>query len=354
MRIALVHDDLVQWGGAERVLTGLSEAFPEADIFTSVFDDRNPILQGSFAGRKIFTSFLQQIPGWKKLYKTLLPLYPIAFEQFDFSKYDVVISHSTRFAKAIITKPETLHICYCPTPPRFLWNFSKQEIPFLIKPYLSFLRIYDQVAANRVDLWVANSVNVKKRIKKVYQNEARVIYPFVDVKKLSQIETFDGGYLLVICRLNEYKRVDLAIEVANELKIPLKIIGVGPKLLELKKIAQPWVEFLGFLTEDLLLSTLAGCRALLVPGEEDFGLTPIEAAAMGKPVLAFRKGGAIETVIDGKTGYFFEEQSIRGVIEALEKLEKAGYDKKQCYRKAVQFSKERFIGEFQGLLKSLV
>lgn len=353
MRIALVHDDLMQWGGAERVLAALSEIFPEAPIYTSVFNQENKLLQENFASKKIITSFIQNIPGWKSLYKALLPLYSLAFEQFDFSDFDLVISHSTRFAKSIITKPGTKHICYCPTPPRFLWNFSGEKENAILQPYLSLLRIYDQVAASRVDYWVANSENVQKRIKKVYKSSAKVLYPFVDLEKFSSVESFDGGYLLAISRLNSYKRIDLVIAAANKLKIPLKVIGVGPEKPKLENMSGPTVEFLGIVDESTLITTISGCKALVVAAEEDFGMTPLEAQALGKPVIAYKKGGALETVIEGETGYFFQEQTTESLIEALVALDKRGYNQKRCFENAARFSKDIFRKQAKDLVENL-
>lgn len=359
MKVALVHDDLVQWGGAERVLVALAEIFPDAPIYTSIFDTRNEILKQKFASKQIITSFLQNIPGWKNLYRALLPLYPLAFEQFDFSQFDLVISQTTRFAKSIITKPDTKHICYCHTPPRFLWNFSGEKVSKLLQPYLSLLRLYDQISSNRVDVWVAGSKNAQERIGKIYQKNSKVIYPFIDLKRFSGIESFDGGYLLVISRLNQYKRVDLAIQAAEKLNKPLKIIGVGPELYNLQMLTgkangiQSEVEFLGKVGEDVLLKVLAGCSALVIAGEEDFGLTSLEAQILGKPVIAYKKGGVLETVIDGETGFLFDKQDSDSLIEALQKLDKKGYNLKSCIAQASRFSKEKFTKDFKDIISSL-
>lgn len=353
LKVALVHDDLVQWGGAERVLVTLSEIFPAAPIYTSVYDKRNKLLQDNFGSKKIKTSFIQKIPSWKKFYKALLPLYPLAFEQFDFSGFDLVISHSTRFAKCIVTKPETKHACYCPTPPRFLWNFSGEKVGRLLNPYLSYLRVFDNVASNRVDFWIANSVNVQNRIKKVYKSESFVVYPFVDLERFSKVKGFDGGYLLVISRLNFYKRVDLVIKAANTLGIPLKVIGTGPEYRRFTRTAGPTVEFMGAVDERLLTLILAGCKALVVAGEEDFGMVSLEAQALGKPVVAYKKGGSLETVIDGETGHLFAEQTVESLISALEKLDKRGYNQNKCRSQAQRFSKENFIRQFIEIIYSL-
>lgn len=353
MRVALVHDDLVQWGGAERVLLALSEIFPEASIYTSLFDQNHPLLKKFFGSKKIFTSFMQRIPKWKAFYKTLLPLYPIAFEQFNFGEFDLVISNTTRFAKSVITKPATTHICYCHTPPRFLWNFSNQLPPSYLKPYFNFLRIYDKVASNRVDVWVAGSVNAQKRILEVYQKESYVVYPFVDIEYLGQVEPFEGGYLLAIARLNKYKRVDIIIEAAKELNIPLKIVGVGPEEESLKKQSHlNNIEFLGLVEEEMLRVLLSGCKALVVAAEEDFGLTPLETQALGKPVIAYRKGGVLETVKEGVTGYFFDHPTVESLVEALLTLDKSGYNVKECQKQAARFSKRRFIDQFKKFLST--
>ncbi|MFH0937024.1 MAG: glycosyltransferase [Candidatus Daviesbacteria bacterium] len=353
MKIALVHDDLVQWGGAERVLLALSELFPDAPIYTSVFDQENKMLKQNFANKKITTSFLQRIPGWKNLYKVLLPLYPLAFEQLDFSGFDVVISQTTRFAKAIVTKPETLHICYCHTPPRFLWNFSGEKVPQILQPLFNYLRYYDQISSKRVDMWIAGSKNVQERIKKIYGVPSKIIYPFIDLSRFENVTSFKGDYLLVISRLNAYKRVDLAIAAANKLKIPLKIVGTGPKLEELQQVVGSTVEFVGTVDEKLLTMLLAGCKALIIAGEEDFGLTSLEAQALGKPVVAFKKGGALETVVEHETGYFFEEQTVESLIEALQNLDKRGYNQKRCLLQAQQFPKKKFMREFRNFIQSL-
>lgn len=350
-----MHDDLVQWGGAERVLAALSDIFPEAPIYTLVYDKDNKILKDKFSGKKIVTSFLQQIPGWKSLYKPSFFLHPIAFEQFDFSEFDLVISQTTRFAKVIVTKPETKHICYCHTPPRFLWGFSGEKPPGVLGllGYLRFLRNYDQITSRRVDCFVAGSKNAQERIKEVYGLDSKVIFPFVDLERFAGVEVFDGGYLLVVARLNSYKRVDLAVKSANKLQIPLKVVGTGPELGDLRKIAGPTVEFLERLDEQTLTLVLSGCKALVIAGEEDFGLMSLEAQVLGKPVIAFKRGGALETVIDGETGCLFDSQTVESLTEALQKLDENVYNLKRCLSQAQKFSKEKFTQEFRSLVSSL-
>lgn len=342
MKIALVHDDLVQWGGAERVLLGISEVFPDAPIYTSVFDRDNEPLRRLFVTKDIRTSFLQKTPGWRTLYKTLLPFYPLAFERFDFSEYDLVISHTTRFAKSIITKPETTHICYMHSPPRFLWHLPSDPPPLYIKPLLSFLRILDNISSNRVDLWLSGSVNCQERIKKFYKKKSKVLYPFIDLDKFKDIESFDGNYYLIITRLNAYKRVDITVKAFNKNKEKLKIIGSGGDIDNLKKQSGPNIEFLGNIGDDIKIQLLSGCKALIVSGEEDLGLTPIEAQILGKPVVAFGQGGVLETVINKKTGIFFKEQNENSLQEALNEFKAISFDPIDCINNAEQFSFENF------------
>lgn len=352
MKVALVHDDLVQWGGAERVLEALTEIYPDAPIYTSLFDNKNPYLKKAFGMKKVCTSFMQKIPFWKDIYRPLLPLYPIAFEQFDFSEFDLVISQTTRFAKSIITKPHTLHISYCHTPPRFLWNFSGEIKRKILSPYLSFLRFYDQASSKRVDRWIAGSKNAKQRIEKIYRMSGEVCEPFVDFERLKKIESFKGDYYLIISRLLPYKRVEIAIDCFKENGKKLKIVGVGPMLQTLKKSARKNIEFLGNASEELLINLISGCRGLVITAEEDFGLTALEAQALGKGVIAYGEGGSRETVIDGITGTFFYEQNSNSLKDALDIFEKLEIKEENCRKNAKKFSKERFKRRFIELVKS--
>lgn len=335
MRVAIVHDDLVQWGGAERVLLGICEIFPDAPIYTSVRDYNNFLLWQKFVKKTIVTSFLQKIPGWKFMYKALLPLYPIAFEQFNFDRYDLVISNTTRFAKSIITKPQTIHICYCHTPPRFLWRLSGEKNYSVVEYLMSKLRAYDQVAARRVDYFLAGSENAKRRITKVYGLDSKVVYPFVNLNRFKDAETFDGGYFVVIARQTSYKKIDLAIKACEKLSVELKIID-------------------GTFTDELVTRILAGCRALIISGIEDFGLASLEAQALGKGVVAFRAGGALETVVDGKTGIFFDNQSVESLTSAIKRFNVNYWNKEEIKNNAKRFSKEKFISNFRQTVSTLV
>lgn len=354
MKVAIVHDDLVQWGGAERVLEGICKIYPEAPIFTSVFDRSNPELNRRFGSKKIVTSFLQKIPGWRFLYKALLPLYPIAFEQFNFDGYDLVISHTTRFANVVLTKPQTVHVCYCHTPTRFLWHFGGEfKYPFLGK-YFRWLARYDQITSHRPDFYIAGSYNAQVRIKKIYGVDSVVVQPFVDLERFKNVEIFDGDYFLSIARLNKYKRVDLSIEACRKLGIPLKIVGIGPEMANLKRKArESRIEFLGQISDELLVHLLAGCKALIVTGEEDFGLTPLEAQALGKPVIAFRGGGSLE-IVNVKTGVLFKEQTAASLIEAIKRLEHTKFNPVDSQKNASNFSEENFKTNFQRAVASVV
>jgi glycosyltransferase involved in cell wall biosynthesis len=330
MKVAIVHDDLVQWGGAERVLEGLCEIYPDAPIFTSVFNYSNQELAKRFGKKDIRTSFLQKIPFWKQLYKVLLPLYPIAFEQFDFTKYDLVISHTTRFAKCIITKPETKHVSYVHTPPRFLWHFSGITHFGLGEILMNWLRIFDRVSSERVDFFLAGSKNAARRIKKIYRKDSKVVYPYINLERFKNIKTSDGDYFVIIGRPNKYKRHDLAINACYDLGINLKIVAGG-------------------FSDTEVIQILANCKALIIPGIEDFGLTSLEAQALGKPVIAFKEGGTIETVIEGKTGVFFTNN----LTAILKEFDNMKWDSDAIKNNAQKFSKENFTASFQQTVASL-
>lgn len=346
MRIALVHDDLVQWGGAEKVLAEISSIFPDAPIYTAIADFKNPFIAQNFKNKKIITSFLQKLPSLKVLYKPLLPLYPIAFEQFDFSDFDLVISQTTRFAKSIITKPETKHICYIHTPPRFLWNFNGEKPNRL----LNWLRTFDKISAKRVDLFIAGSKNAQQRLQKIYQVNSKILYPFVDTQKLNPKKSFGGDYYLIVSRLNKYKRVNIAVEAFNRSGKKLKIVGTGPEFNSIVNNAKANVEILGKVSEELLESLMAGCKGLIITAEEDFGMTSIEAQALGKGVIAYGFGGALETIVPGRTGNYFNESTAQSLNQALDIFESLKINFQDCYENARNFSKEKFKERLLGLI----
>ncbi len=357
MRVALVHDYLNQYGGAERVLEAFCEIWPEAPIFTLIYDAART--GRAFESRKIKTSFLQKVPFVKTHHRPFMMLMPIAVEQFDLSKYDLIISDTTSFSKGVITRPRSLHICYCHTPTRYAWDDSHRYIEEfnypsfvkkLIPPFLNYLRLWDEAASARPDKYLANSHFVARRIQKYYRQEAQVIYPPVKVSSFYLTEPED--YFLVVARFLPYKKIDLAIKVFSELGWPLKIIGDGPEKNRLKRLAAPNIEFVGLVDEHSLRNYFARCRAFIFPQEEDFGISAVEAMAAGRPVIAYRGGGALEIVKENETGIFFDEQTIDSLLNALKKFDANNFDPKIVRRHAVQFDKEVFKNKVEEFVNT--
>ncbi|MFA5777013.1 MAG: glycosyltransferase [Parcubacteria group bacterium] len=357
MKIALVHDYLVQYGGAERVLECFCELFPYAPIYTLVYDKK--AMHGVFEKKDIRTSYLQKIPFAGKQHRLFPPLMPSAIEQFDFSKYDVVLSDSASFAKGIITGPQTLHICYMHTPMRYAWDdcqkytadfgfpsFVKRLVPFL----MNYIRLWDKLSAERVDKFIANSNFVAKRIKKYYGKDSTVINPPVSINNFSTSEKQEK-YFLMVGRLIAYKRHDIAIRAFNELSLPLKIIGRGPEMKRLKKIAGSNIEFLGRVPDEKLPKYYSQCQAFIFPQEEDFGIVAIEAFASGKPVIAFRGGDILEHMEEEKMGIFFDKQAPENIIKAVEKFKSMSFDKNYIRSKSLRFDKEIFKGKIREYIE---
>ena len=359
MRVALVHDYLTQLGGAERVLVELMRAFPHAPVFTLAHD---PAFARATAGevplidpKRIRTSFLQKIPGVRRHHRYFPLLMPLAAEQFDLSNYDVVLSASHSFGKGVVTSPHTLHISYCFTPTRYVWDdshryvreFSRSRFFQRFAPLgLSYIRIWDYFAAQRVDSYLTLSEFVANRIRKYYQREAQVIAPPVDVERFRVSET-NEGYYLVVSRLVPYKRTELAIEACERLGRPLKIAGIGPEMAELKRRAGKRTEFLGFVPDAELPGLYAGAKALLFPQEEDFGITPLEAAAAGKPTVAFAAGGALETIQPGLTGVFFAEQTAESLVSAMRAAETNNWDPGVIRAHAQRYQPQIFVDKIR-------
>lgn len=360
--MAIVHDTLIQFGGAERVLLALMELFPHAPVFTLLYDPAvGPALAAAspaFDERRIRTSFLQRVP-WARRHHHYWPLLmPLAVEQFNLQGYDIVFSDTYSYAKGVVTDPGTFHISYCFTPTRYIWDDCHRYVrafaersPFLrLAPLgLSYIRLWDYFAAQRVDSYLTLSSFVAERIKKYYGKAAFVIAPPVNVDRFTVSEK-DEGYYVVVARLVPYKRVDLAIAACQKLGRSLKVVGTGPELVRLKKQAGPETEFLGFVSDDVLPAVYAGARALLFPQEEDFGITPLEAAANGKPTVAYASGGAVETIIDGITGVFFYEQTAEALAEAMVLLERSHFDPYIIRMHAELFSHDRFLHEVRDVV----
>lgn len=354
-RVALVHDWLTGRRGGEKVLEVLAEIFPNAPIYT-LFHFKGSQIE-AVEKRDIRTSFLQRLPFMRKKYRHYLPLYPLAAELFDLQKYELVISTSHCVAKGIISHPDSLHICYVHSPVRYAWNqyfsyFSPRKLSLfpriLIPPFIHYLRLWDESSSHRVDYFIANSRNVARRIEKYYRRQANVIYPPVDTHFFQPTDR-EADYYLIVSALVPYKRIDLAIEVFNRTEFPLKIVGQGPDYKKLKKRARANIEFLGSLEAENLLQAYQGAIALIMPGEEDFGITSLEAQACGVPVIAYGRGGARETVIPEETGLFFHELNAKGFLEALDKFRVIEFNKTVLRANAMKFSQDVFkkkISEF--------
>lgn len=364
-RIAIVCDWLTNPGGAERVVLALHEMYPEAPIFTSIYNRR---ALPQFEKADVRTSFLQHWPFAKRHHQLYFPWMPVAFESFDLDAFDIVISSSHSCAKGVITKPNTLHLSYCHSPPRYLWDGSHgylEDYPWprwlkrtVIPRYLQKLRVWDRAAAERVDVFVANSQHVAKRIAKYYRREATVIYPSGGERVENNVEqgnkeNFSSKNFLAVGRLIPYKRFDLIVKAFNELGLPLKIVGVGNQLGVLRKMARsnPNIEFLGHVSEEELHRHYREARALIFPQVEDFGITPLEAMSHGCPVIAYAEGGAVETVAEGKSGHFFRMQTPEALVEAVRKFESMKFDEETIRGQAEQFSRAHFEEIFSAFLE---
>lgn len=355
LKIAIVADWLTSRGGAERVVLDLAEVFPQADIFTSVYKAK---LFPELRERQVYTSFLQTMPFGAKhqLWPTLRPK---AMEQLNLDDYDLVISSSSAEAKGVITKPETLHICYCHTPTRYYWSHYHYYlrhpeygvlnpiVHYFMPKLIHHLRLWDRVAADRVDKFIANSRHVAMRIKKYYEADADVIYPPVDGDRF-EISPIASDYYLIVGRQTGYKRTDIAIEAFNQLKLPLRVIGTGPALKSWMLKAGPTIKFLGRLSDREVAEQMAKCQALIFPQEEDAGIVPLEAMACGRPVIAYRGGGAMETIVPNITGVFFDHQSATSLIEAVKTFTDIKWKPKLIREHALKFDKKVFQREMKN------
>ncbi len=354
-RVALSHDYLNQYGGAERVVEVFHRVYPDAPVYTSIFDPDS--MPPDYATWDVRTSFLQHVPGVHRNHQPYLPLYPLAFKFLRVDEgYDVLLSSSSAWGKGIRVPPDMLHICYCHSPMRFAWDFDhyaeRERMDWVsrraVQPILRRLRNWDRATAKRVHHFIANSRTVQKRIAEYWGRTSTVIHPPVDTESFrtarqDQVEE----YFVLVSRLVPYKRFDLAIEAANELAFPLKIIGDGRARAELEEMAGPTVEFLGRVSDDERNRLFARCRAAIFPAEDDFGIGQVEVQAAGRPVIAFDRGGAQETVIDGETGVLFSPQTTDGLIDAIRRFEALTFSTESIAWHAQQFSRDRFEREIR-------
>ena len=348
MRVAIIHDYLNQFGGAERVLEVLHELFPRAPIFTIVYDKKT---LPQYADWDIRTSFLQKAPFAKQGYRNFLFLFPRAVASFQLSGFDLVISNTHAWGKGINLNSSTLHICYCLTPMRYIWDLYQdylryEHIPALARYILPFwarrLRRWDTLTAAKVTHFIAVSQTVAKRIENYYQRESVIIYPPCDTDFFKPDGAVDNGYYLAVSRLKSYKRMDILVRAFNKLGLPLKIVGEGPQLKRLRQSANGNIEFTGRIADEYLLKAYQGCRGFVFCGNEDFGLTMAEAQACGKPVIAYCRGGAEEIVVEGKTGIFFYEQTPQSLVQAINRLPGLRFDRNYIRESSLRFNKENF------------
>ena len=356
--IALVHDWLVSMRGGEKVLEVLCELFPNAKLFTLVH--KKGKLSSPIERMNIKTSFLQKMPLATSRYQYYLPLFPAAIERFDMSEFDLVISSSHAAAKGVRVHKNALHICYCYTPMRYIWDqyeqyFGNKRASLIartsMKLMLNYLRRWDVASSRGVNDFIGISNAVRDRIRSTYNRDAAVIYPPVDVNRFS-ISDRDEGYYLIVSALVPYKMIDLAVEAFNRLGERLIIIGTGNEERKLKDLAKRNIEFLGWADDDEVKKYYEGCRALVFPGEEDFGIVPVEAMACGKPVIAFGKGGALETVVDSKTGVFFKDQTVESLVAAVNKLRGISFDSKIIRAHSMQFDRNIFKTSIENFIST--
>ena len=366
MKIAIVHDWLVTYAGAERVLEQMFKVYPQADLF-SLIDFLPPYQRGFILDKPVTTSFLQKIPFSKTRYRQYLPLMPLAIEQFDLSGYDLVISSSNAVAKGVLTGPHQLHICYCHTPMRYAWDLHHQYLResgldkglrgWSARWMLHKIRVWDHRTAHGVDKFIANSQYIARRIQKVYRRESTVIYPPVDVDKFTFCDRKDD-YYVTASRMAPYKRMDLIVEAFSRMPDrKLVVVGDGPGMGKVKAMAMGNVELLGYQELDSLRDLLQKARAFVFAAEEDFGIAPLEAQSCGTPVIAYGRGGCLETIRgedeDSPTGVLFPEQTADSLIEGVRKFEKISHriKPKTCRENALRFSPERFRMEFRSFVE---
>jgi glycosyltransferase involved in cell wall biosynthesis len=357
VHLALVHDWLNQIGGAEDVLETLAEMFPSAPVYTSMYwpEKMNP----AYREWDIRTTWMDHLPGIYRHHQPYLPLYPAAFAGLDLSGYGLVLSNKSGFCHGVNTG-ETMHICYCLAPTRYVWNFDayaarealSSVIRTALRPLVALLRRWDYRAAQRVDHFIAISSEIQARIRRYYDRDSTIIYPPVDTARFQPTATQDN-YYLIVSRLIPYKRIDLAVRAFNQLELPLLIAGEGRGREALEALAGPTVTFLGYVPDEDLPGLFARCKAAILPGMEDFAITPVQAQAAGRPVIAYGGGGALDTVIEGKTGVFFSETTPEALAEAVHEFDPDTIDPQACIRNAMRFDTSVFKKQLSDFINQV-
>ena len=357
LRVALVHDWLNQVGGAENVLETLVGMFPGAPIFTSMYAPE--VMPDSYRAWPIRTSFMQHLPGVTRHHQAYLPVYPFAFSGLDLAGYRLILSNKSGFCHGVRVPQGAVHICYCLTPTRFLWQYAsyRQREPLrpwldvALRPVLAALRRWDYDAAQRVDHFIAISTEIRERVQRFYGRQSQVIFPPVDVGSFLPTSGSPGDYFLAGGRLVPYKRLDLAVRACSDLGLKLLVYGDGRDAAALARMAGPTVSFLGRVPRARLVQLYQQAKAFIFPGREDFGIAPVEAQAAGRPVIAFGAGGALDTIIPGQTGELFWEQAVPALAAALARFDPASYDPAACRASAERFGTPRFVGEMRALIE---
>lgn len=351
-KTAIVHDWFCNMGGGDKVAEAFLDVMPGSPVYTLCYLEKS--LTPKLKSADIHVSYLQKYINQKKdNHQKFLPFMPAASESFDMSAYDIVLSSSSCCAKGVITRPDTIHICYCHTPMRYAWEYFYEYTEGMnplktkvINYVMNYMRMWDSISANRVDYFIANSYNVAKRIKKHYRRDAVVVHPPIDTDYFVPGE-IDGDFYLCVSRLVKYKRIDLAVEACNRLKLPLIVIGQGAEYDKLRNMAGATVHVLGRQSDEVIREYYQRCKALIFPGEEDFGMTPLEVQSCGRPVIAYGRGGALETVVEGKTGVFFSEQTVENLMDAMKRMNQLTFHKSALRAHAEKFGKQRFLKEMK-------
>ncbi len=360
MKVAIIHYWLVGMRGGEKVIEALCDMYPQADIFTHVYVPE--MVSDKIRQHRVVPTFINSLPRAAKMYKTYLPLMPLALEQLDLRGYDLVISSESGPAKGIIPPSDALHVCYCHTPMRYIWNMyhdyrdgAGRLTRWMMPPLSHYLRMWDVTSAARVDSFVANSATVARRVRRYYGVDSAVVHPPVDTAAFAAVPSSElGDHYLMAGELVSYKRPDLAVRAFNEMRLKLVVIGGGDMLEEVHRLAGPTVTVMGSQPFDVLKQHYARCRALIFPGEEDFGMVPVEAMASGRPVVAFGRGGATETVTEGVSGVFFAEQTAEAISAAVRRLDNFHIDPAKIVAHASQFGREQFFQKMKTHIDGLL